>query len=66
MDRKGKRNPMWGRKHTERTKEKMSVSALKRWGEIRNAVCCLDDKIKETLKRELKRECFIINNEVSR
>ena len=29
----------------------MSVSALKRWGEIRNAVCCLDDKIKETLTR---------------
>ena len=38
VDRKGNLNPMWGRKHTPETKEKISNSQKARYNAIRNAI----------------------------
>ena len=58
MNRTRENNPMWMRHHTQTTKTKMSQAALKRWRNIREAVYGLDDRIIDTLRRELKEECF--------
>ena len=58
MNRTKENNPMWGKCHTPATKAKMSQVALKRWRNIREAVYGLDDRIIDTLRRELKQECF--------
>lgn len=65
MNRTRENNPMWGRHHTLTTKTKMSQSALKRWRNIREAVYGLDARIKDTMRRELKRECFVNNNDIT-
>ena len=33
-DHNGENNPMWGKKHSIETKEKISKKALERWGTI--------------------------------
>ena len=38
VERKGNLNPMWGRKHTPETKEKISNSQKARYNAIRNAI----------------------------
>lgn len=38
VDRKGNLNPMWGKKHSQETKEKISNSQKKRYNAIRNAL----------------------------
>lgn len=38
VDRKGNLNPMWGRKHTPETKEKISNSQKARYNAIRKAI----------------------------
>ena len=62
MNRNRENNPMWGRHHTPTTKTKMSQSALKRWRNIREVIYNLDDRIIDTLRRELKQECFVNRN----
>ena len=60
MNRTRENNPMWGQHHTPQTKTKMSQTALNRWRSIREAVYSIEDRIKETMQRELKAECFKI------
>ena len=38
VERKGNLNPMWGKKHTPETKEKISNSQKARYNAIRNAI----------------------------
>lgn len=38
VDRKGNLNPMWGKKHSQETKEKISNSQKRRYNAIRNAL----------------------------
>ena len=65
MNRTRENNPMWRRHHTPTTKAKMSKTALQRWRSIREAVYNLDDRIYDAMRRELKKECFVNNNDIT-
>ena len=58
MSKERENNPMWGKRHTQTTKIKMSQTALERWCRIREAISGMDKRIIDILRTELKPDCF--------